>query len=115
MRNEGTLFAALAVAGFYKKARFPPGYFQHQFLLDVLELLAVREDGHGVERIKREYFREEEGLEQNGNLMVMDISEEECEVKEKGCPRPRMWIPQLKTIGYDFKLFAEYHTLFKSN
>ena len=60
MRNEGTLFAALAVAGFYKKARFPPGYFQDQFLLDVLELLAVREDGRGVERIKREYFREEE-------------------------------------------------------
>ena len=60
MKNEGTLFAALAVAGFYKKARFPPGYFHHQFLLDVLELLAVREDGRGVERIKREYFREEE-------------------------------------------------------
>ena len=60
MRNEGTLFAALAVAGFYKKARFPPGYFQHQFLLDVLELLAVTEDDRGVERIKREYFREEE-------------------------------------------------------
>ena len=60
MRNEGTLFAALAVGGFYKEARFPPGYFNHQFLLDVLELLAVTEDDRGVERIKREYFRQQE-------------------------------------------------------
>lgn len=57
MRNEGTLFAALAVGGFYNKARFPPGYFDHQFLQDVLELLSVHEDDSGVERIKREYFR----------------------------------------------------------
>ena len=51
-----------------------------------------------------EYFREEEDLKQNGNLMVMDVSaEEECEVEEKGCSRTRMWIPQLKTLGYHFK------------
>ena len=62
-----------------------------------------------------EYFREEEGLEQNGNLMVMDVSEEEGEVEEKGCSRPRMWIPQLKTLGYHFKSFVEYHTLCKSD
>ena len=62
-----------------------------------------------------EYFREEEGLEQNGNMMVkvMDISNEECEVEEQGCSRT--WIPQLKTLGYHFKSFAEYHTLLKSN
>jgi len=45
-----------------------------------------------------EYFREEEGLEQNGNLTLMDVSEEESEAKDKGCPSPRMWIPQLKTL-----------------
>ena len=63
-----------------------------------------------------EYFREEEDLKQNGNLMVMDVSaEEECEVEEKGCSRTRMWIPQLKTLGCHFKSFVEYHTLYKSN
>ena len=62
-----------------------------------------------------EYFREEEGLEQNGNLMVMDVSEEECEVEERGCSRPRTSLPQLKTLGYHFKSLVEYQTLCKSN
>ena len=62
-----------------------------------------------------EYFREEEGLEQNGNTMVMDISEEEGEIEEKGSPSPRMWIPQLKTLGYHFKSSVENHTLYKIN
>ena len=58
VRNEGTLFAALAVAGFYNKARLPPDYFHHQFLVDILRLLKV--PNTEVERIKREYFREGE-------------------------------------------------------
>ena len=64
VRNEGTLFAALAVAGFYDKGRFPPGYYRHQFLVDVLRLLEVpgaeAEGSVVVERVKRKYFRQSE-------------------------------------------------------
>ena len=42
VRNEGSVFAALAVANFFNKNRTyteQPGYYKHQFLLDLLTLL----------------------------------------------------------------------------
>ena len=64
VRNEGTLFAALAVTGFYEKGVFPTGYYRHQFLVDVLRLLEVPgaedEGSLVVERVKRKYFSRSE-------------------------------------------------------
>ena len=63
VRDEGTLFAALAVKNFFQspvnaKRISAPGYYYHQFLVDLLRLLQVPgwTDGKYVEFIKRSYF-----------------------------------------------------------
>ena len=63
VRDEGTLFAALAVKNFFQNpvnARriSAPGYYYHQFLVDFLRLLQVPgwRDEKYVNFMKRSYF-----------------------------------------------------------
>ena len=63
VRDEGTLFAALAVKNFFQnpvnaKRISAPGYYYHQFLVDFLRVLQVPgwTDGKYIEFIKRSYF-----------------------------------------------------------
>ena len=75
-RDEGTVFAALSVANFFTKnpARTSvPGYFNHQFLVDLLYLLQVPQasDPHFVNYIKRHNFKPDEFGTLNGILPGM--------------------------------------------
>ena len=108
VRDEGSLFAALFVSFFYEKnltAISRPGYFQHQFLVDVLQVMHIpgADDLQFVNRIKKQYFSPQELGSMDGVLAGLSAIIGRYLIKEPGYQFARLNAERAPTYLLSFE------------